>query len=57
MDYAPFVERAENRARFHYNLLPTLSSGAKAPFAVLQRQWFAASDSLVVVVVYFDASS
>ena len=55
IDYAPFVERAENRARFHYSLLAGLSSRAKVPFAILRRQWWAVPDTLVVVVVYFHA--
>ena len=49
------VERAENRARFHYSLLAGLSSRAKVPFAILRRQWWAVPDTLVVVVVYFQA--
>ncbi len=55
VDYAPFVERAENRARFHYGLLAALSSAAKLPFAILRRDWWAVPDTLVVVVVYFQA--
>jgi len=54
IDYAPFVERAENRARFRYRLLVGLSSAAK-PFALLRRDWWAVPDTLVVVVVYFQA--
>jgi hypothetical protein len=55
IDYAPFVERAENRARFHYGLLAGLSSAAKVPFAIVRRQWWAVPDTLVVVVLYFQA--
>src|SRR5262249_55425071 len=55
IDYAPFVERAETRARFHCGLLASISSGAKVPFAILRRDWWAVPDTLVVVVVYFQA--
>jgi hypothetical protein len=55
IDYAPFVERAEKHARFHYSLLAGLPSRGKAPFAILRRQWWAVPDTLVVVVVYFQA--
>lgn len=55
IDYAPFVERAESRARFHYSLLAGLSSPGKVPFAILRRHWWAVPDTLVVVVVYFQA--
>ena len=55
IDYAPFVERAENRARFHHSLLSGLSSRPKVPFVILRRDWWAVPDTLVVVVVYFHA--
>jgi hypothetical protein len=55
IDYAPFVQRAENRARAYYNVLAGLSSAGALPFAILRRHWFAASDNLAVVVVYFQA--
>jgi hypothetical protein len=55
IDYAPLVERAENRARFHYRLLAGFPGGPKAPFTVLRRDWWAVPDTLVVVVVYFQA--
>jgi hypothetical protein len=55
LDYAPFVDRAENRARFHYSLLTTVSSGAKLPFIIMRRDWWAVPDTLVVVVIYFQA--
>lgn len=53
IDYAPFVERAENRARFHYSLVTGLSSAATVPFAIFRRQWWAVPNTLVAVVVYF----
>ncbi len=53
IDYAPFVERAEKRARFHYNVLAALSSEERLPFAILRRDWWAVPDTLVVVGVYF----
>lgn len=55
IDYVPFVERAENRARFHYSVLAGLSGTAKLPFAILRRDWWAVPDTLVVVVIYFRA--
>jgi hypothetical protein len=55
VDYAPFVERAENRARFHHRLLSGVSCGTQRPFAIFRRNWFAASDNLIVVVIYFQA--
>ena len=55
IDYAPFVERAENRARFHYSLLAAVSGATKVPFAILRRNWWAVPDTLVVVVIYFQA--
>ena len=55
IDYAPFVERAENRARFHYSLLAAMSGAIKVPFAILRRNWWAVPDRLVVVVIYFQA--
>jgi hypothetical protein len=54
IDFAPFVERAENRARFHYDLLASRRFGsAKAPFTILRRDWWAVPGTLVVVVIYF----
>lgn len=55
VDYAPFVERAERHARFYYELLATLLRPAIVPFAIVRRNWFAASDNLIVVVIYFQA--
>jgi hypothetical protein len=55
IDYAPFVERAEKRARFHYKVLTSLSGAERLPFAILRREWWAVPDTLVVVVVYFQA--
>jgi hypothetical protein len=55
IDYAPFVERAENRARFHYHVLAGLSGAERLPFAILRRDWWAVPETLVVVVVYFQA--
>jgi hypothetical protein len=55
IDYAPFVERAEKRARFHYKVLAGLSGAERPPFAILRREWWAVPDTLVVVVVYFPA--
>ncbi|HTS28530.1 MAG TPA: hypothetical protein VMH81_21800 [Bryobacteraceae bacterium] len=53
IDYAPFGERAEDRARFHHDLL----DGGDAPSRILRRQWWAVPDHLVVVVVvYFEAN-
>ncbi len=54
IDYARFVERAENRARAYYHVLAGFGAG-KLTFAILRRHWFAASDNLAVVVVYFRA--
>ena len=53
IDFAPFVERAENRARFYYDLLVGHSGSAKAPFTILRRDWFAVPETLVVVIIYF----
>jgi hypothetical protein len=53
IDFAPFVERAEERARSHYCLLAGGSSAR--PFSIQQREWFVVPESLVVVVVYFQA--
>lgn len=53
IDYAPFVERANNRARFHHGLLAHASAGA--PFTVFRRDWRVVPENLVVVVVYFQA--
>ncbi|HXP87686.1 MAG TPA: hypothetical protein VN841_23335 [Bryobacteraceae bacterium] len=54
IDFEPFLERAENRARFHYDLIAGRPGSAKAPFAVLRRDWWAIADAkFVVVVVYF----
>ena len=54
INYAPFVERAEHRARLHHGQL-VVSGAAKLSFAVLRRDWSAVPDNLVVVVVYFRA--
>ena len=54
INYAPFVERAEHRARLHHGEL-VVSGAAKLSFAVLRRDWWAVPDNLVVVVVYFRA--
>jgi len=53
IDFAPFVERAESRARFYYDLLVSHSGSAKAPFTIVRRDWFAVPETLVVVIVYF----
>jgi hypothetical protein len=54
IDFAPFVERAENRARFHYDLLASRRSGsARAPFTILRRDWRTVPETLVVVVWRF----
>jgi hypothetical protein len=55
IDFAPFVERAENRARFHYDLLVGHSGSAKEPFLILRRDWWTVPETLVVVVIYFQA--
>lgn len=56
IDFAPFVERAENRARFHYDLLAGCRSGSvKAPFTILRRDWWIVPETLVVVVIYFQS--
>ena len=55
IDFAPFVERAENRARFHYNLLAGHSDSTKTPFTILRRDWLVVPETLVVVVIYFHA--
>jgi hypothetical protein len=52
IDYAAFVERAENRARFHHGLLSARTAAPKAPFTILRRDWWTVPDTLVVVVVY-----
>jgi hypothetical protein len=46
--FAPFVERAEKRARLYHNVL-----AANSPFSVLRREWWTVPETLVVVVVYF----
>lgn len=55
IDYAPFVQRAENRARLHHSLLAGLFGRGTVPFAILRRDWWAVPETLVVVVVYFQA--
>ncbi len=49
-DYAPYIARAESRARFYH---ATLDS--RGPFRVLNRQWWTIDERLVVVVMTFDA--
>ena len=53
INFAPFVERAENRARFHHNLLVGHSGSVKVPFTILRRDWWTVPETLVVVVIYF----
>ncbi len=50
IDFEPFVERAEQRARSYHALL-----SASAPFQVLKRNWWSIDGNFVVVVVYFFA--
>lgn len=56
-DYAPYVARAEERARgSYYGFLRCDSGCAKAPFATQRREWSCdATSSNVVVKVWFTA--
>jgi hypothetical protein len=49
-DYEPFVKRAEERARFYHRVL---NHRGDKPFVVWRRQWFAASETFIVAVIYF----
>jgi hypothetical protein len=59
IDYAPIVERAEMRARFHYQTLSVPDGVAKLPFRVLRREWTClatgktADSSIATVYIYF----
>jgi hypothetical protein len=55
IEFAPFVERAENRARFHYDLLAGHPRSAKVPFTILRRDWWTVPETLVVVAIYFQS--
>jgi hypothetical protein len=39
LDYAPIVERAEMRARFHYQTLRACDGVSVSPFDILRREW------------------
>jgi hypothetical protein len=59
VDYAPIVERAETRARFHYQTLSVPDGPAKLPFEILRREWTClstnktADPTIATVHVYF----
>ena len=59
VDYAPIVERAEMRARFHYETLSAPDGSGKLPFHILRRDWTTLStgktaDSAIATVhIYF----
>ena len=52
IDFQPFVERAERRARFHYELLKGPSRGDA--MTIVRREWMCATNpDIAVVHVYF----
>lgn len=50
IDFEPFIERAEERARPYHGLLASIG-----PFRILKRNWWSIDGNFVVVVVYFSA--
>lgn len=59
LDYGPIVERAEMRARFHYETLNVPDGSRKLPFHILRRDWTClatgktADSAIATVHVYF----
>jgi len=59
VDYAAIVQRAETRARFHYQTLSVPDGSARLPFDILRREWTCLStnktaDPMIATVhVYF----
>ena len=50
LDFEPSLERAESRARFHYESL----ASPKAPFTIERREWWTlTSPNLVAIHIYF----
>ncbi len=53
MDFQPFVQRAENRARFHYGLL---NAQPRSPFQIVHREWFSIThEDFVVAMIHYQA--
>ena len=59
VDYAAIVQRAETRARFHYQTLSVPDGSGKLPFDILRREWTCLStnktaDAMIATIhVYF----
>jgi hypothetical protein len=54
IDFAPFIERAENRARLHFDFLKSRSGSRVDSFRIVRREWWRTTNpDLVVVMVYF----
>ena len=56
INFEPFVQRAENRARVHYGLLTRRPGSKKDSFRAICREWWSVTNpNLVAVHVYFEA--
>jgi hypothetical protein len=56
LNFEPFVQRAENLAKFHCRLSNGRRHPTKPALEIVRREWFCITDSnLVVVMVYFRA--
>lgn len=56
LDFAPFVERAEHRARLHRDLLYPQSAGN--PLTIVRRDWLCATNpDIAVVHIFFKESA
>jgi hypothetical protein len=54
VNFEPFVQRAENLAKFHCRLFKGQNHSQKAALEIVRREWSCITDSnLVVVMIYF----
>jgi hypothetical protein len=54
LDFQPFVERAEQVARFYHGLLQSLGEASARSFRIRRREWFLASETFVTIHICFD---